>query len=259
MRHARYLRRRLRSLSRVGHSQDDEVLMMDMSSDSGTLLLAFGGIMGGIGMPPFEFLSLTGGIPVKRLFVRDLRQAWYHRGLAGHGETLTQVAQALREMLAAERVERLVVAGNSAGGYAALVFGTLLNADVVLSFAPQTVLDLQELAAIGDHRWDSRLGPLRDAGALDERWIDLRVALARVPAPNTRYRVFFDESLASDRHHAERLRGLEGVRLYKFGRGAHELVRELRDCGALERMLREALRAPGEAARTPGVGGTSVS
>jgi pimeloyl-ACP methyl ester carboxylesterase len=250
-RHARYLRRRLRSLSRKGPSQDDEVLLMDMSSDSRTLLVAFGGIMGGIGMPPFEFLSLTGGIPVKRLFVRDLRQAWYHRGLAPHGETLVQAAQALRELLAAQCVERLVVAGNSAGGYAALVFGTLLDADVVLSFAPQTVLDLDALDAIGDHRWDGRLGPLRDAGALDEGWIDLRDALARVPAANTRYRVFFDESLATDRRHAERLRGLEGVRLYRFGRGAHELVRELRDCGALERMLRQALQAPGEPASAP--------
>jgi acetyl esterase/lipase len=215
-----------------------------MEADSSTLLIAFGGMYGRIGMPPFEFFSLAGAIPVKRLFVRDLHQAWYHRGMPGHGTTLTSVADSLGELLARHEVERLVVTGSSAGGYAALVFGTLLRADVVLCFAPQTVLDPGVLAAIGDHRWDAHLEPLVRERALDPRWDDLGTVLPGWTQHASRYEVYFDESLSVDRQHVERLRGLPNLRLYRFGRGRHHLVAELRDSGALARILQRALHAP---------------
>ena len=216
-------------------------LSADMAVDSSALLLAFGGMVGRIGIPPFEFFSLAGTIPVKRLFVRDLRQAWYHRGVPHHGRTLAEVAASLRRLIAPHHLERLVVAGTSAGGYAALVFGTLLGADTVLCFAPQTVLDLELLAGMGDHRWDHRLEPLAAAGDLDPRFADLRSVLPAARCADTAYRIYFDEALRADRLHAERLAGIEGVRLYRFGRGSHNMARSLRERGALARVLEGAL------------------
>ena len=226
----------------------DVPLSFDMTSDSGTLLLAFGGMVGRMGIPPFEFFSLTGAIPVKRLFVRDLRQAWYHHGIPHHGSTIPEVAESLSGLIARHEIERLVVAGTSAGGYAALVFGTLLGADTVLCFAPQTVLELDILADMDDHRWDYRIAEHPGTGTLDARWTDLRRALPGVRHAKTSYRVYFDDSLRSDRLHAERLTDLEGVRLYRFGRGGHNIARALRETGALERVLRCALQTPHELA-----------
>jgi hypothetical protein len=222
--------------------EDPEVpLSEDLAGGSRTLLLAFGGMVGRIGIPPFEFFSLTAELPVKRLFVRDLRQAWYHRGIPGHGATLPKVADSLRGLLARHEVERLVVAGNSAGGYAALLFGTLLAADAVLCFAPQTVLDLEVLAGMGDHRWDDRLREHAAAGVMDARFTDLRRVLGAAGRGDTSYRIYFDDSLRADRLHAERLAGLPGVRLYRFGHGAHNIARALRETGALARVLQGAL------------------
>jgi pimeloyl-ACP methyl ester carboxylesterase len=220
-------------------------LKLGMRGRSRTLLLAFGGLNRRIGMPPFEFLTLTGDLPVKRMFLRDPRAAWYHRGLPGRGETLTAVADSLRAEISKLGVERLIVAGNSGGGYAALAFGTLLRADLVLAFAPRTVLDVNRLAAMGESC--DELHALAAAGALDRRWTDLGEALRDARDARTRYRVFFDTTHDKDRLHAERLAGLEGLRMYRFGRGGHELVRHLRDIGALERILREAVAAPAEA------------
>jgi hypothetical protein len=259
-RRARYLKWRYRERFPRALAEDDMPMSIDTSDPSSTLLIAFGGMRGRIGMPPFEFLKLTGEIPVKRVFVRDLRQAWYHAGLPPSGRGLLDVADELRALIAAQKVTRLVVTGNSAGGYAALLFGRLLGADVVLSFAPQTILDLGELHAMGDHRWDERLGEVTAAGTLDPDWIDLRSALPKLGSPATTCKVFFDTTLAQDRVHAERLEGIEGLRLYRFGRGSHHLVRSLRDCGALARLLREAVspgaaaeaRAPAKAAAEPG-------
>jgi len=157
------------------------------------------------------------------------------------GSTLASVAESLGDLVEGTGAKRLVVAGNSAGGYAALLFGTLLGADLVLAFAPQTTIDPKALAEMGDHRWDEMLAPLIKHGALELRWADLRVALPAARRADTRYKVFFDENTTHDRLHAERLSGLEGARSYRFGRGGHALVRHLRDVGALDRLLRAAL------------------
>jgi pimeloyl-ACP methyl ester carboxylesterase len=216
-----------------------------MRGSSRTLLLAFGGLNRRIGMPPFEFLTLTGDLPVKRMFLRDHRGSWYHEGLPRRGDTLTAVADSLRAEISKLGVQRLVVAGNSAGGYAALVFGTLLRADLVLAFAPRTILDVNVLADMGENSEElDALRALAAADALDQSWTDLGEALRHQRDSRTRYRVFFDTTHTKDRLHAEHLIALEGLRLYRFGQGGHELVRRLRDVGALERIVQEAVLPP---------------
>ncbi len=226
---------------------------LDMARDSSTLLLAFGGMHGDIGMPPFEFFTATGEIPVKRLFVRDLKRSWYQRGIEGHGETIEAAAAALRELIAAHDVERVVAVGCSAGGYGAMVFGTLLGVEKVLSFGPQTTVDLEILAELDDHRWDEPLRELHAAGAIDPDWSDLREALPRARWADTRYEIYYSSVNSRpkkkpgpglDRRQAERLRGLEGTRLYRFGAGGHSIARLLRENGALDKILRRALLEP---------------
>ncbi len=217
-------------------------LSLDLDRDSSTLLIAFGGMRGQLGMPVFEFFKATGGIPVKRLFVRDLRQAWYHRGIPSHGSTITAVAESLSELIERHGVERLVVAGNSAGGYAALLFGTLLGADTVLGFAPQTVIELDVLAEMDDHRWDEQLLALTAAAALDPRWTDLSRALPGARRHDTRYELFYDDSYEPDRLQAERMAELEGVQLHRLDGGAHGIALDMRNSGELDRVLQRAVR-----------------
>jgi hypothetical protein len=231
---------------RLALQDDERPLSLDMDGESRILLIALGGVGRNVSMPPFEFFKATGAIPCKRLYVRDVHQAWYHRGLPGHGSTFTSVADALRELIAGHDVQRLVLAGASAGGYAALAFGTLLGADVVLCFAPQTTVDVGELDAIGDHRYDGRLREVFAAGLVDPNWIDLRGALAGARVADTRYQIYFADRVRPDRLHAERLVGLEGLRLYRFGRGNHNVARMMRETGALDKVLQRALVAPGQ-------------
>jgi hypothetical protein len=240
-RSARTLALRFRHRFRQSVEDPNVPLSLDLGRDSPTLLVAFGGMAGQLGMPPFEFFKATGDIPVKRLFVRDLHQAWYHRGIPGHGATLTEAAASLKQLISEHDVERLVVAGNSAGGYASLAFGTLLGADTALCFAPQSVLEMDALEQMDDHRWDEQLRVLVEAGEMDERWTDLRRALQEFGTGRTRYEVYFDETLEVDRLHADRLAGVEGVRLHRRRGGAHSVALEMREDGELERVLHRAL------------------
>jgi hypothetical protein len=253
--------RRARRWKRRSFGDEGVSISLDAESESETLLLTFGGMKSLAGLASFEFVALTETMPVKRMFVRDPRQSWYHRGMPQHGATLASVAESLGDLVEGAGAKRLVVAGNSAGGYAALLFGTLLGADLVLAFAPQTTIDPKILGEMGDHRWDEMLAPLIKHGALEPHWTDLRAALPGARLADTRYKIFFDEHTTHDRLHAERLSGLEGARLYRFGRGGHVLVRHLRDVGALDRLLRAALglpeRLPVQATAAEGSGGSS--
>ncbi len=129
----------------------------ELTSDSGTMLIAFAA-MSHLRPAPFHFFEATTGLPVKRLFVRDPSLIWYQRGLPGFGDTIDEVAGSLRMIISEQGVERLVVIGSSAGGYAALAFGCALEADLVLAFSPQTTLDRGWLDEVGDERWPGRFG-----------------------------------------------------------------------------------------------------
>ncbi|HEX3432921.1 MAG TPA: hypothetical protein VHT25_02545 [Solirubrobacteraceae bacterium] len=230
-------------------------VQQEMQSESRTLLVAFGGLRGRIDVPPFEFLALTGDFPIKRLYVRDLDQAWYHRGAPRtRARNLEELAGVLLEIVAAQEVDRIVTIGNSSGGYAALAFGTLLGADTVLAFAPQTVIDPETMEAMDDRRWLDKLATLDDRGALDHAWTDLAVALPGARRSPTRYQIYFDDSHRVDRLHAEHLRDVEGVRLYRFGKGGHYLVNRMRASGALERVVRNAVGAPRPLDPAPDIG-----
>jgi pimeloyl-ACP methyl ester carboxylesterase len=223
-------------------------LDFQMQEDSRTLLIAFGGLAQGLrGMPPFEFHGAARDIPVKRLFVRDPRQAWYHLGIFRYGRSFAALGDSLVELGKRWDLERIVTVGVSMGGYAALAFGTLLAADTVVAIAPQTVIDLDVMWAMDDHRYDRRLGELAAAGRLDRTWTDLSSALPRARharGARTRYQIYYAERFRIDRLHAERLAEVPGVRLYRFGLGGHELALSLRDTGTLETMLRRALHCP---------------
>jgi pimeloyl-ACP methyl ester carboxylesterase len=218
---------------------------LQLSEDSDTLLIAFGGLAQGLrGMAPFEFHGAARDLPVERMFVRDPRQAWYHFGIFRHGRTFVGVAESLDRLVERLGAERIVTVGVSMGGYAALAFGALLGAQTAVAIAPQTVIDPRVMAEMDDHRYVRRLGEVRAAGRLDPAWTDLASTLPGSSRAATRYEIYYAERFRIDRLHAERMADVDGVRLYRFGRGGHALALHLRDAGALEAILRRALRVP---------------
>jgi hypothetical protein len=239
-----HLERKLRRLHRRSFGDDGVAISSDMEVDSDTLLVTFGGMKSLAGLASYEFVAMTEAMPVKKMYLRDPRQSWYHRGMPQQGTTLEGVAAAVGKLLEQQDLARTVLAGNSAGGYAALLFGEMLGVDTVLAFAPQTVIHPQGLAAMGDRRWDEMLAPLIKHDALEQRWADLREALPGIRHSHVQHHVYYDITNTLDRQHAEHLRGLDGVHLYRFAHGGHGLVRELRDSGALDRLLRRHLGLP---------------
>lgn len=204
---------------------------------SRALLVAFGGIIGALGIPPFEFFNLTKGFALSRVYVRDLDQAWYHAGLRGVSSSAAETAEVLRTLVAESGAERVVLVGNSMGGYAALLFGALLGADVVHAFSPQTFVDRASRSMHGDRRWSAQLEPVHRA---NPPHLDL-LPLLRDRDGDGQMIVHYSPADALDTIHAERLRGLPRVELRRHADGGHNVIKHLRQSGALDAIVRGAL------------------
>jgi pimeloyl-ACP methyl ester carboxylesterase len=200
------------------------------------LYIMFGGIVGGMGMPPFEFMRTGRLLPHSKVFIRDPYQAWYQRGLPGIGTSCTDVAEYLSGLIKASDAREVVFVGNSMGGFAALLFCGLLECGRAIAFSPQTFISAERRKATGDNRWAAQVerthlhqggvGSVYDIGHL-----------------LTEKNCGLDADIYVSRHdrldvvHARALAGFAGVSVYEFDEGGHQLVAHLRDAGMLARIL----------------------
>jgi hypothetical protein len=222
----------------------DTHVVLDMQTPSDTLLVLFGGIAGGVSMPVFEFFRLTAGYPARKAFLRDPRRGWYLLGIPGVGDSAPAVKTWLDSVIARAGARRIVMAGASAGGFAALLFGTWCGVDEVIAFSPQSFVDAENRSRAGDDRWPEQIAALHAAVAEHAAPLDLRGVLPRT-AGKTRYQVHVSSDDMLDMIHAGRLADRGGVEIVRHERGGHRLVKTLRDRGLLEPLLLSALSCPG--------------
>ena len=214
---------------------------VDFTPESSSLLIAFGGIAGGLDMPPFEFFNLTSCIDTKKIFVRDLEQVWYHHGLSGIATNIDGVATWLGRTIREQSPGRVVVCGNSMGGYAALLFGALLDVDEVMAFAPQTFVSTSQRIAHLDPRWRGQMRKLHRSITAQREYFDLKQSLARIDARRTKLHIHFCAGNRLDRLHAKRLDHDSRVELHAYPSDHHAVVKHLRASGELADMLEKAL------------------
>lgn len=206
---------------------------------SDSLLVAFGGIGGAMGILPFEFFSITRNIASSKLFVRDLRQSWYQEGLQGMATDPQEMAGVLETMIRRSGARRIVFVGNSMGGYAALLFGALLGVDEVHALSPQTFIDDVNRLTHNDERWSEQIAHAQRVG--DPRYFDLRSVLA-LERSKTCFHIHSCTSSEPDWIHAQHLASLDQIAIHAYHEGGHDLVRQLRDTGQLQVLLCAALK-----------------
>ena len=223
-------------------SRPDVHVVLDMDADSRTLLILFGGIAGGVSMPVFEFFRLSAELPAKKVFLRDPRRAWYQLGIPGIGDSAEDVRRFLATAIERAEADRVVMAGASAGGFAALLYGARCGVNEVLAFSPQTFIDAGNRKLAGDSRWEEQIDALHLSAADHTLTLDLLDVLSQEDT-KTRYQVHVSSDDALDLLHAHRIAGCGGVEVVEHKRGGHRLVKTLRDRGLLQPMLHRALGA----------------
>ncbi|MBA3450805.1 MAG: hypothetical protein H0T18_06300 [Chloroflexia bacterium] len=217
-------------------------VVVEFDPSSRTLLVLFGGIAGGVSMPVYEFFRQAAALTTSKAFLRDPRRGWYQLGIPGVGESAAAIASHLQAIIARATVDRVVMAGASAGGFAAILFGTVCAADAVIAFSPQTFIDGANRARTGDRRWQPQIDDVHRALGDRPATLDLVDVLPAQPG-KTSYQIHVSADDELDMLHAHRIVDRGRVDIVEHERGGHRLVKTLRDRGLLQPLLRQALGA----------------
>jgi pimeloyl-ACP methyl ester carboxylesterase len=216
-------------------------IALDLEPESDVLLIVFSGLLGRLGpVPVFEFFNSVAPFGVKKAFLRDLTQSWYHRGVEGIGSDVPAIADYLANLVSESGATRTVLIGNSAGAYAALLFGQLLNAKEVHAFSPQSFIDPGMRTEHSDHRWQAYVDRVVAAGGPDPRYADLLPVLSE-GGVSTTFHIYYPAPNRLENLHTLRLTGISGVVPHPVDGGGHKLIKWLRDTGELAQILERAL------------------
>ena len=200
-------------------SSSELVRLVNPNMKTHTLVVTFGGMHGNFGgIMPFEFSSFMKKSKILRcvdqMFYVDKAQRHYLSGIDQISSNVAETAMYLASKICGYK--NIIFVGTSAGGYAAILFGSLLQVSSVLAFVPQTILEGSKQTEI--------------SVSVDPKYRDLKPFLNT----HTNYELYsWHKNLYEGnhgRHHCDHLVGPENVRV-EF---VEQNVKEMRDSGRLE-------------------------
>ena len=189
-------------------------------SGSDIVIVSFGGYAKNKDVPPqYNFYNfIEKNFPhISRYFCIDDFTCSYHKGIKGKTTNIPETVEYLKNEI--KNYKRAIFIGISSGGYAAILFGSLLEVSDVIAFIPQTIL----------RRTD-----------VDENYRDISNCIN----DTTKYHLYGDLSISGEWdchhiHHCERISHYPNVFLTKKSRVVVQLMRET---GELYTMMNNILR-----------------
>lgn len=218
-----------------GRRGRDALLVPAPGSDR--LLLVFTGLAARLSIPVMFFHQFIKTMRTNVLYLYDDRRLMFLGGVTSLAPTYAGTLDAIRGMADSLGARRILSLGNSGGGYAAIRYGTDLDAERILCISPPTTFHPEMLER--DRR--ARTVAQRLLVEQPEMCVDLRPYLEGRPH-RPPIRVFYAEHVAEDRLHALNLAGLDGVQIEAVpGATEHHLMPTLHKRGKLLPALRELL------------------
>jgi hypothetical protein len=181
----------------------------------GGMALQFGGIL------PFEFLNYLNSIYKNNcdlIFFIDLHQCWYQKGIKDITNNIDETILYINNIIINGNYEKIIFMGTSAGGYAAILFGSIcVNVNNVITFIPQTII---------------------------KNPINLNYSnLKNVINKNVKYILYGDENVKdiNDHHHILHCENIECFINVKIIKNNGCNLKELRNDGFIKKMIDDIL------------------
>ena len=202
------------------------------------LLVAFGGLQQGLEIPVFEFFNSISDIPCDKVFLRDFNQAWYHKGVDDELDHSDKVTYYLKKIISENKYDKVCFLGNCMGGYAAILFGSILNVDCVISFVPQSFLTKRHRLLYADKRVPTQIHEIYTFKEKRMEYFDLKKFLNENQSYKTQLNIYYSPKERLDRKHAERLKNTRNVTLHPIQEGGHGVIKTIRDNGQLKKLIK---------------------
>jgi hypothetical protein len=192
-----------------------------LNKNSNKLIVAFGSLFRNtIDQIRFEFVNtINKTFPnYSRLYLIDTGQCWYHKGLKGHTHNIGSTIRYLRNII--NKYSEVTFIGISMGGYAAILFGSLLNIKNVIAFMPQTIINS------------------RHTKTVKNKFFNLKKFINNT----TNYQIYGDLSCPAGRNHS--INHCNNINIYDnvtlITRDKLNM-KEIRDSGELENIIKNVL------------------
>ncbi|WP_440894782.1 6-hydroxymethylpterin diphosphokinase MptE-like protein [Amphibacillus sp. Q70] len=217
-------------------------VIVDFTPNNDTLVIAFGGLGGALGMPVSKFLIESGTMGKKIIFIRDMSRKWYVNGLSSINQVscIDDLKDYIEELMIRSKAKKVELLGISMGGYIALLMGKLIQkVDVVNAFVPQTFLDDKNRKIFNDNRWNSDIAKLNFSYNQNSSYLDLKILfnIDKKTINDFKVNIYYANDNPIDKIHAERLKDFENVNLIEFETGGHELSNRLCESGMIKQYL----------------------
>lgn len=218
-------------------------IAVDFDTTKNVLLIAFAGMGHELGFPMFEFNNITSGLKnINKIYLRDLHNLWFHRGLPSVGENIESIADFLRQYTTHPSTQRIVIFGNSGGGYAALLFGDLLQASEIHAFAPKTFINPIRRLIQNDIPAGNRMRILLRLFFRGQRkYFDLKKVLHASTRRRENLHIYYSSGHKIDHLHAFRMKSISGVHLHPYKHEQHNLIKHLKQSGKLSEIIEKAI------------------
>ncbi len=218
-----------------------ESYLLDFQGEGELLAICFG-FYDAAGNPQFDFykrlkkLEVLSGKKINKLLLRDKSSSWYHYGIAGLGGNVEQTVAGINNIIKQIKPSKIITIGQSMGGYAAIMYGALLEVDKAISFGPLSCFDTAKLEILRDYRWMELVKKV--AAEPPEIFYDDLPKLLRGTKSKTEFEIFYgtnpgggaerNEAVNYDAAHALAFCDLPGVKLFPLHNSPHAVVEYMR-------------------------------
>lgn len=145
---------------------------------------------------------------------------------------LTETTPFIESQISQFNPDKTYFVGNSMGGYAALMFSSLIGIGEVIAFAPQTFISPLLRWKYKDDRWKNQILKTYKKSFFRKNIWDLKPLLLRQKVYQKKS-VYISKEDMLDCIHASHISSVPGVIIHEFESGGHEIVTKLRDEGKL--------------------------
>lgn len=208
-------------------------IYMDIRNSNWPTIVSFAGLG-----DQFQFKATLANLDVNIIYLRDLKHNWYVNGVVGVGDDVEGVAGFLRARLKELGTSKVITMGASAGGFAAILYGSLLGVHRIIAFSPQTFMDRFHRTIYYDYRWKDRFQQIYAGNRSNRPFLDLKRIVRNYKG---KVALFYDKKHRLDNIHARRIKG-RNIECFPSAGGGHNLVKELRSVGKLEEYLEEVIK-----------------